>query len=166
VKFVARAWERRGAIAWAGCAVALAMAAVGQFPEVLLAARLHVPVSLKNLFGWRELGAAISHASAQTDLTVADRMQDAAELQFYMPGRPEVWFYRPPGRRPSAFDFFDRPPDIPKARRVLFIGNHAEAFCQAYGFRIISSGLWTYHFGGRTADRTRSYWLLERRDGG
>ena len=164
VQYVARAWDRRWRLAVVGCAVALAMFGVVHFPEVLRAAHVHTPVSLRNLFGWRELGAEIGHAAAaaRPDLVLADRMQDAGELSFYMPGRPEVWFYRPPGRRPSAFDFFEGVPDPRRARRVLFVGNHAEAFCADHGFAPVSSGLWRYHHGNGTPDRTRSYWVLER----
>lgn len=164
-EFVARAWPRRLPVARIGCAVALAVFAVVHFPEVLRAAHLRTPVSLRNLFGWPELGAEIGRAAAAAspDLVLADRMQDAAELSFYMPGRPQVWFYRPPGRRPSAFDFFDHVPDPRAARRVLFVGNHSDEFCNAYGFEPVSSGLWTYRHGRNTPDRTRSYWVLTKK---
>lgn len=163
VKWVARAWDRRAQAAWVGCAVALAVFAVMHCPEAIRGAGLRVPVGLRNLFGWRELGAEIGRVRdrVRPDLILADRGQDAAELMYYISGRPMVWNYRPPGTKPFAYDFFEDRPDFHRARRVLFVGNHADDFCREYGFSPVSSGLWVYKHGGRTPDRTRSYWVLE-----
>jgi 4-amino-4-deoxy-L-arabinose transferase-like glycosyltransferase len=165
VQFVGRAWDRRISAARVGCAVALAAALVIQFPELLRAARVPLPVSMKNLFGWRELGAEVGKARAETgaDLVYADRGQDAGELAFYMPGRPDVWYFPPPGAKPFAYAYFDNPPDPRKVRRVVFVGNHADDFCRAYGYRVIREGYWAYHHGGRTSVRQRAFKVLERR---
>jgi hypothetical protein len=162
VRWVSQNWRQRAPAAWIGCAVALAAAAVIQFPESIQAAGLRMPVAMRNLFGWRELGAELGRVQGEhgADLILADKGQDAAEAAFYMPGRPQVWNYRPPGTKPFAYDFFDDRPDPRNARKVLFIGNHADDFCREYGFEPSSSGLWVFRHGGRTPDRTRSYWLL------
>jgi 4-amino-4-deoxy-L-arabinose transferase-like glycosyltransferase len=162
VRWVARDWQRRARAAWIGCAVALAAASVMHFPEVIRAAGLRMPVAMRNLFGWPELGAELGRVQAGfgADLILADKGQDAAEVAFYMPGRPEVWNYRPPGTKPFAYDYFEHRPDLRKARRILFIGNHADEFWREYDYEPVSSGMWSYRHGGRTPDRTRSYWLL------
>jgi 4-amino-4-deoxy-L-arabinose transferase-like glycosyltransferase len=163
-RYVSLAWDRRAQVARVGCAVALAGALVVQFPETLSAARVRVPVALRNLFGWPELGARLGRvaAAAPPDLIYADKMQDAAEVAFYLPGRPVVWHYRRCDRKPSAYEFFDGRPDPRTARRVLFVGNQWRDFCREYGFKAVSHGYWVYHYGGRTPDRSRMYSVLER----
>jgi 4-amino-4-deoxy-L-arabinose transferase-like glycosyltransferase len=164
-RYVSLAWARRAPVARVGCAVALAGALVVQFPEGLRAAGLHVPVALRNLFGWHELGEQLGcvAAASHPDLVYADKMQDAAEVAFYMPGRPVVWHYRRPEHKPSAYEFWDDRPDPRAAGRVLFVGNQWEEFCRDYGFAPVSHGYWVYHHGGRTPDRSRMYSVLERK---
>jgi len=163
-QFVSRAWDRAAPVARIGCAVALVGALVVQFPEGMRAAHLRVPVSLRNLFGWPQLGAELGRVRDATspDLIYADKMQDAAEMAFYMPGRPQVWHYRYQGLKPSAYEFFDHPPDPRTARRVLFVGNHWQDFCTEYGFERTSRGFWVYEHGGRTPNRSRMFSVLER----
>jgi len=101
---------------------------------------------LDQLAGWREMGEIIAVSSNDGRLMVAERYQDAAEVSFYAPGRPEVW---PVGdgvgahRWAFAFDYVDPKPDWQNASGVLFVGFHYEWFARKYGLtrtRMVKAG--------------------------
>jgi len=163
--YASLAWERRAPAVRLGCAVALVALAVVQVPETLRAAHVRLPVAMRNLFGWPQLGAEFGRARdlCRPDLIVSDELHDVGEIGFYTPGRPEVWMYRRAGRKPSAHLFFQDPAAPLAARRVLFVGNDWDDFCRRYWFERVDRGYWVYHYGGHTPDRSRMWSLLERK---
>lgn len=97
--------------------------------------RQKIMAKLDELTGWRELGAQVEPL-AGSRLIVCEKHQDAAELAFYLPGRPDVWPVGDGRGRPFAFDYFDLKPEWAKAPAVLFVGYHYQAFAAKYGLVI------------------------------
>ncbi len=134
VRWMAETWGKdRVGLIRTGCIVAAVGLVVLQAPEVLGLVtpakwRPAVLGKFDQLCGWRELGRAIASASDGRPI-VAERYQDAAEISFYAPGRPEVW---PVGdgkrahRSAFAFDYFEPKPNWQTVPKVLFVGFHYE----------------------------------------
>jgi 4-amino-4-deoxy-L-arabinose transferase-like glycosyltransferase len=162
-RYVSLAWDRRMPLARLGCIVALCAMLVIQFPEVLKAINVRLPVAMRNLFGWADMGAELGRArdAWQPDLIVSDELHDIGLIEFYTPGRPKVWQYRAPGRKPSAHQFFDGRADPRAAKRVMFVGDDWQDFCDEYGFTRVTRGFWVYRYGGRTPERSRVWSILE-----
>jgi len=141
VRWLAQTWDNgRIGLIRTGSIVAAIGLVVLQAPEVLGLVtpakwRPAVLGKFDQLYGWRELGQVIGSAN-DGRLMVAERYQDAAEISFYAPGRPEVW---PVGdgkrahRSLFAFDFFDPKPDFQTVPGVVFIGFHYEWMDGKYG---------------------------------
>jgi len=166
-RYVSLAWSRRAPLARLGCAVALAAMMVVQFPEVLKLFNVRLPVAMRNLSGWADMGAELGRArdAWNPDLIVSDELHDIGLIEFYTPGRPIVWQYRAPGRKPSAHQFFEGRPDPRAAKRVMFVGDDWRDFCAEYHFQFVARGFWVHRYGGRTPERSRVWTILEPGDG-
>jgi 4-amino-4-deoxy-L-arabinose transferase-like glycosyltransferase len=102
-----------------GCILALCCTLVAMFPELIWwigPDRLQA----KEMFGWRQYAATVQQLR-DGDALAANDYQPAAELSFYLPGRPEI-FSMNIRSRPSAYDFFPGRPDLASINRLLFIG--------------------------------------------
>jgi 4-amino-4-deoxy-L-arabinose transferase-like glycosyltransferase len=163
IRYVSLAWQRRLPVVRVGCIVALSAMLVLQFPEILKVMHVRLPVAMRNLFGWQEMGAELARArdTFHPDLIVSDELHDIGLIEFYTPGRPHVWQYRAPGRKPSAHQYFDQQPNPRSAHRVMFVGDDWKDFCDEYGFTRITRGFWVYRYGGRTPERSRVWSILE-----
>jgi 4-amino-4-deoxy-L-arabinose transferase-like glycosyltransferase len=143
VRWMAQTWDKgRIGLIRTGCIVAAVGLVVLQAPEVLGLLtppkwRSRVMGKFDQLYGWRDLGRAIGAAN-DGRLIVAERYQDAAQISFYAPGRPEVW---PVGdgkrahRSAFAFDYFEPKPDFDTVPGVLFVGFHYEWMDDKYGLK-------------------------------
>jgi 4-amino-4-deoxy-L-arabinose transferase-like glycosyltransferase len=102
-----------------GCILALCCTLVAMFPELIWwigPDRLQA----KEMFGWRQYAATVQQLR-HGDALAANDYQPAAELSFYLPGRPEI-FSMNIRSRPSAYDYFPGRPDLASINRLLFIG--------------------------------------------
>lgn len=143
-RWLAAKWDGRR-VGWAHGGINIAVAGlVGMLvfaaPPVTrtLAREFHVPHGVTDLLGWREYGRWLGNQSAQVGAPVmTNRHQDAGEASFYMQGQPEVWCVGI-GSRPTAFDYFDEPPDFAKIPGIIWVGGNSELFEKHYGYTEIA----------------------------
>jgi 4-amino-4-deoxy-L-arabinose transferase-like glycosyltransferase len=123
-----------------GCKLALVFTVVIHLlfipgvPTLLVKLRVPLPRGAREMMlgNRRAYGEALARA-AEGAPVVCNRHQDAAEAAFYMPGQPDVWCDGV-GSRPTAFDYFDNPPDFSRIGRVLFVGGHVPQFMAKHGY--------------------------------
>ncbi len=129
----------------AGVVVSALMTLGVQSPPLVLAAATGIG-HLRQLFGYEELAREAVRA-AQGRPVFANRYQDAAELSFYAPGRPDV---RPLNlkSRPNAYDYFSAPPDLRGVRSAVLVNVPEEHLPE--GLRVASRVAWPTVVGGRT----------------
>ena len=79
---------------------------------------------IDDLFGWQELAKKVDAVRGDS-VVVCNRYGDAAELSFYMAGRPTAWCVNYDNGRPSAFESFEGYPDLTKVPSVLAVSKGA-----------------------------------------
>jgi 4-amino-4-deoxy-L-arabinose transferase-like glycosyltransferase len=114
-------WLRKGVILAAAITILL------HVPEVvLMTARVtgKSVARVDDMFGWRELAQKVDAVRGDR-VVVCNRYGDAAELSFYMAGRPTAWAFSFDGDGVTAFSAFDGFPDITKLPAVLAVTKEA-----------------------------------------
>lgn len=102
-----------------GCIVAACIALVAQVPELIWwAGPDHLQA--KELFGWQRYAQIVQGLRGRAALACND-YQQASELSFYLPGRPEI-FAMNIRSRASAYDYFPGRPDLATIDDLLFVG--------------------------------------------
>ena len=144
IEQVSRQWKLSD-LKWLriGTIVGLILVLVISFPQPLSwVMKERFPNKLNEMFGWDQMARSVERlgiTSIPGGLFVAERHQDAAELSFYMTGRPDVWvlpIYDAHGRRvvrKTAFEYFKNPPDYAHASHfVFYAAGHSDEFCHTY----------------------------------
>ncbi|MCY2992114.1 MAG: glycosyltransferase family 39 protein [Planctomycetota bacterium] len=116
-------WTRRGLIVAACCSVLI------HVPEVFHPFTDR-PLPTDRLFGWRESAAQFharmqQFANGQATL-LTNGHQDAAVLNFYLPGQPTVWSMNYGSTRPNAYNFWEGRPDLSELSAVVYVGQPVE----------------------------------------
>lgn len=117
--------DSRRVIGWlrAGVIVAGVMSVLMHVPELAMHSGRSAS-KFEDIFGWRQLAQQVD--AVRGDATVVcSRYQDAAELSFYLAGRPDVWTYNYDGGRSTAFEMFEQSPDVSTLSRALFVSKSA-----------------------------------------
>jgi 4-amino-4-deoxy-L-arabinose transferase-like glycosyltransferase len=165
-RWLSETWDARrlGAVK-AGVIVALAVNVVmhvlfvPKITQRVIAMPYRVPHIFREAVVWRERGKVLGQEAEKSGiLMVANRHEDAAETAFYAAGQPEVWCVGI-GSRPTAYDYFDDPPDFAKIPGVFWIGGHVEQFEQKYGFVEYSRNNLMF-FAGRNQANLHAYILV------
>lgn len=140
-RWLANGWSEVK-VGWlrAGCQIALGMTIVMHLlfiPAVtrrLQQTRLRLPHVMSDLTEWRQRGSILGRWAAENNCRiVTNRHEDAGEAAFYTPGQADVWCVSV-GSRPTAFDYFDEPPNFAKIPRVLWLGGHVDLFERQFGY--------------------------------
>lgn len=110
-------WVRRGVV------LAAVITILMHTPEiVLLSARVTGKsiARVDDMFGWQELAKKVDAVRGDS-VVVCNRYGDAAELSFYMAGRPTAWCVNYDNGRASAFASFEGYPDLTKVPSALAV---------------------------------------------
>ena len=154
-------WVRGGCQVALGFTVTLYLTGLPPVTRAILRLPLRMPHTLKDLVDHDKEGRELFRQSTQADAPViCNHYQDAGEAALYMPGQPDVWCIGI-GARPTAFDYFDHPPDFARTPRVLWDGGHWDLFCAKYGYHRERINDWVEVFGPKTT-RTLTTDLLVR----
>jgi 4-amino-4-deoxy-L-arabinose transferase-like glycosyltransferase len=171
LQHVARLWKPFD-VKWLkiGTGIALAITLALHSPDALAKVlKDRFPRKLNEFYGWREMGRFVHEAVGGIPI-IAGRHQDAAELSFYMPGRPEVWVITPLGKdgkpvsRPTAYDYFPDRPNVREMPEVVYFNGHEEQFRQTFEFVTAGSKFeWRMFLHGqersRRFDVLRNIWV-------
>ena len=103
----------------AGVVLAACFTILLHVPELILLTGQRV-ARIDDLFGWQELATKVD-ALRGGRTVISNRYGDAAELSFYMAGRPMVWASNFEGDRATAFSSFEGFPDFAKLPEVLAV---------------------------------------------
>jgi hypothetical protein len=114
---------RAAALLKAGVVIAALGAAAVQFPVLILQTGLWTNHA-GQMFGYRGLAAEV-HRLRDGRPVFANRYQEAAELSFYLPGRPEVRSFNLWGSRANAYDYFDAATTTPTLDGAVLVGCRA-----------------------------------------
>lgn len=99
----------------------------------LLLIRVGVRLSkFDELCGWPGFARQLEQKRAGLPV-VCNMQRDAGQVAFHLPGQPDVRAVGV-GSRPTAFDYMDDRLDPRSMPRLVFVGKHADEFCEAYGF--------------------------------
>jgi 4-amino-4-deoxy-L-arabinose transferase-like glycosyltransferase len=108
-------WLRTGLITAICFTIAL------HLPEVLWTIAPNIrQKSFEQNFGWRELAGAV-HAVDPSATVYCDTYENAAELSFYLPGRPQAWTLCVD--RPTMFDDLPGRPDLASLDSLVFVSS-------------------------------------------
>jgi hypothetical protein len=102
---------------------------------------------LRQAYGNRDFAAKVDSSRAARPI-YANSYQVASELMFYLPGHPEVV---PLQTRPSAFDFWGKPPDLSQVQAALFINFEGGRIPE--GFSVAEKMEWFWYLRGRKMRR-------------
>ncbi len=103
----------------AGVAVAAVCTIVLHVPELVFLSGKGV-ARMDDMFGWQELAKKVDAVRGDS-VVVCNRYGDAAELSFYMAGRPMAWCVNYDKGRASAFESFEGYPDLTRVPSVLAV---------------------------------------------
>lgn len=130
-----RGWLRGGCQLALGFTIALLLVGIPPVTRMILRLPFRIPHSIKDLVGNREEARFLDEQSRQYQATVVcNHYQGAGEASFYMAGQPDIWCDSV-GARPTAFDYFDHPPDFANIPRVLWVGGHSDLFSSKYRYQ-------------------------------